>query len=282
MKLDSTRFRAWRDCPENFKLRYLLNFAGKAEKEALSKGSALHEYMDASVKGEDWNLTTERLVAGGISAKYAEIGRILASELVEKYPASAALISEREFEYRIPGSPHSMIGKIDRIVLVPGYTDKFRVLDWKSKGNNRGRQFMEIGKRRNEDLIQAQFYAIGAKTWGYPISEFHFITACQSTPIAVWETEVPDDEITDYKLELVARDVHIACETIQSWITAYGIEEPWPHNRLTMPCKVIETQGSEVIYCEMQHICQQTHKIGCIPEGFQLREEHLDLLKEKA
>jgi hypothetical protein len=275
LKLDSTRFKMFRDSPERYRLYQSLGFRAKGISPAIALGSAGHEFMDADARGKDFSQVARELKEQpGFTAEIIAQAEVLARTLIDEYPAKGhVLLSEREFCRQIEGSPHQIVGKIDRIVMKPNTVKNplFAILDWKFKGNSGYRSLYESEKKID---VQAGFYLLGARTWGYETKDFTYVTAVKSAPIEVWKTPVAPETWTDYRLSLLEREIHIMCETILMYERTFGISEPWPHSTQCFPC------NKDQRWCEFRDICQQVHQQEVLPEGFEHREDHLEVMRE--
>jgi hypothetical protein len=282
VRLDSTRFKLMRDNPERYRLYQSLGYRAKGISPAIALGSAGHEFMDADARGKDFSQVARELKEQpGFTNEIIAQAEVLARTLIDEYPAGGhVLLSEREFCKGIEGSPHQITGKIDRIT---GFScpssefpkrekeDHFKVLDWKFKGNSGYRSLYEGEKKID---VQAGFYLLGARTWGYETKDFTYVTCVKSSPIEIWKTPVDPETWTDYKLSLLERSIHIVCETILMYERTFGISEPWPHSTQCFPC------NKDQRWCEFRDICQQVHQQQVLPEGFEHREDHLEVMRE--
>lgn len=276
MRIDATRFRMFTRNPEQFRLYQMLGYKAIEQSPALLLGIAGHDFMDADARGKEFSVVSRELKEQGIGAELIATAEVLAKRLIEDYPAdkSSVKLSEREFVYQIPGSPHQLVGKMDRVILLPNTVKEpqFGILDWKFKSKSGYRQMYEQEKISD---VQPLFYVLGAQTFGYKAEEFTFVTAVKSSPIDIWKTPVPKDRFSADNLARFERQVHMVCETIEFFTRTFGIAEPWPHYSHTFPC-------SKESYCEYRNICNEVHTPGTCPGGFEFREDHLEVMREQS
>jgi hypothetical protein len=261
--------------PEQYRLYQCIGYKAIEQSRALLLGIAGHEFMDADARGKEFSAVFRELKEQGISAELIATAEVLAKRLIEDYPAdkSSVMLSEREFVYQIPGSPHQLVGKMDRVILLPNTVKEpqFGILDWKFKSKPGYRQQMYEQEKIVD--VQPMFYVLGATTFGYQAEEFTFVTAVKSVPIDIWKTPVPKERFSPDNLARFERQVHMVCEAIEFFTRTFGIAEPWPHYNHAFPC-------SKESYCEYRHICNEVHTPGIFPPGFCQKEDHLEVMKE--
>lgn len=266
MRIDQSMYRAFVNNPERFRLHYALNLSPAELAFGIQRGSAFHQFM------EDWALkisvsrTRQTCIDKGLNTKAIDIAEAMATVVKEKYPSNGklkTLLTEKEFVYDIPGSPHQMVGKIDHVIE---YNGKLYVGDFKtaSAKTQRGKKEKEW-----ETDVQADFYLIGVRTLGYETNDFLVRVITETTPVNIWEIFT---RRSNQQLNLMLRSTHIVCETINMFVNTFGINEPWPHFS-NWPCD----GGS---WCEYRNICNTFHETDSLPLGFIPREEHLDCRKQ--
>lgn len=282
MIIDQTRYDAfWRN-PERYRLTYELNLVPKALPYGLARGLALHTIVEEALAGknkEEINAVL-RAEAPGVRGPLPEplpdkaisMAWVLWEEMQRQYPLVGGEIeiiaNEAEFKYDIPGSPHSMAGRIDNV----GYRNgELWCLELKT-ANSRA-SFDRIAEDWRQKA-QADFEIIGARHLGHQVAGVLVLTVVETTPPKVWPLEV---RRTDHKLELMKLNVHETCEIIEMLRATFTARLPWPHLSLNWPC----AKGGA---CEYENLCGQAVENWSPAdlEGFKQREEHLGVIKDVA
>lgn len=270
MIIDQTRYDAfWRN-PEKYRLNYEVNLVPVKMGYGLERGSAFHLIAEGKRLGLTDAEIKIKIEEAGISGKPASMAWVMYAEYERRYPANLipVIAVEQEFIFPIPGSPHSMAGRIDQIIEHKG-TVKVGEL----KTANARAQYDRILGDWHEKK-QADFEIIGARHLGYgDIDTVLVRIVVEKTPVDVWEVETKRSE---QRLNLTMLNVHQTCETIEMYRRTFGTDHPWPHINLNYPCNKPGT-------CEMERICMQTSStLGADDlEGYRTREEHLECLRRK-
>lgn len=274
MKLDFSRYSAYVQNPERYRLRYILNLVPENDEQPTfanygrRRGTCTHEILDAR-------------------AKHAGNPAELKDSLIElrmKHPADLFdrcerlanvmpdlgefLISEKEFDIPVfEGSKHSTIGRIDHIFL--------------GKGNPVVGDFKTAKKRTKKEAaqylselstsFQVPFYLHAAKAMGYETDRFRF-------HVLIDEKDNPDYLALDVtmgpaEVERRLRHVRAACYGIEGLLRDIGPEYPWPHSN-SWPC------CGDKFMCGYGNICGMRIPPGVVPNGFTTRKEHLAQLEQ--
>jgi hypothetical protein len=265
MYLDSTRYKAVQESPEKYRITYECNLVPDKRSLELDDGTSMHEFMDVCAKGLPDTVAESNLREQGVPPQSIEQGRYLANAL-DLHLEGDILASEQEFRYEIPGSPHGMVGKIDRIMRINGV---LKILDFKSAAAHK--KLDQVQENWKSD-VQADFYFIGARQLGYDVQEMELRYALKTVPVRTWQPIVV--RRTERQLELIQRYVHIWCETIEFWRATFGIQEPWPHNSDNYFCK---TEGKWA--CSYKDMCQTSIVPGCGFPGMKTRIDHLKIMR---
>lgn len=273
MKLDQTRYKAFWESPERYRLNYGLNIVPAKKSFYLDRGIAFHTTVDLASKffnEQDIEeiLTGAREYQGkyhAVEQKARESGVSLAQAFLSNNHLGQykVLGSEQEFDVPIEGSPHSAVGRLDQVIEID---DKKWILEFKTA--NAKTSYSKKEKEWETD-VQAGFELLGAKSLGYSVEGVLVQYVVDKNPPAVWEPlEVKRSNALLQRLKLT---IHQTCETIEMYLGAFGVEQPWPH---------LDNWKCNGGYCEMASICQkQGVTIENCGAGWMKREEHLEILQ---
>lgn len=274
MKIDQTRVNAFWTNPEMYRLRYELNLSPLKLSYGLARGSAFHIIADGRA-AQQTNDEINAILRGEAPTQQGTTGADLGSkpiaaawamwnEYERAYGGTVEVVaSELEFDVPIPGSPHSMVGRLDQVLNRGGQC-------WvgEMKTANAKAQF-ERTRDDWEGKAQADFVLLGARSLGYEPAGVLVRVVTETAPPKVWEIEVRRSE---HRLNVMRLNVHQTCELIGMMRTTFGIEQPWPHLYLNWPC-------SKPGACEYEGICRRS--AGDMVTGdFKVREEHLQCLRQ--
>lgn len=269
MRIDQTRFDAfWRN-PEAYRIRYECNLVPVALSYGLARGSALHLIAEHASKGLSRPDIQAILVAENLSDRAIAMAWVLWDEFQRQYgndPRIRKIDAEMEFDYRIPGSPHSLVGRIDELLEWNGalWCGELKTASAKA--------YYDRTRNDWETKKQADFEIIGARSLGYDVRGVLVRTIVESTPIKIWPFEVTR---TEHQLEATKLQVHETCELIEFMRRTFGSDMPWPHVCFSYPC-------SKPDACEYASLCCQNRLAWTESdlEQFKPREEHLELMKK--
>lgn len=235
----------------------------------IDRGSAFHLIVEYRDKGLSDAELRAALDERQLHPKAEKVAWGLYEAYSRQYPKGSipVIASEVEFDYQIPGSPHSMVGKIDQIL---SRSEKLWVGEMKTA--NSRKQFDRVAEEWRQKK-QADFEIVGARHLGYAVEGVFVRTIKEGVPPIIWEIE---EKRSDHRLRLTELSVHQTCETILMYEATFGIDKPWPHLPYSYPCSM---SGK----CEYESICGQDSCLWTPEdlEGFQAREEHLELFKQQ-
>lgn len=270
MLIDATRYNLWWNSPERFRLRECWKLAPVEAKPGTfaslltygrRRGTCLHELLDAKHKGISWPAAIADLVDGGFGNKEISAASKMADAIEEQYPGEKYLAHEVTFRYDVPDSPHSLVGRIDHILEDE---DGVYVGDWKS---TKVRTKKEMGYKGDTYCRSAQvsFYLLGARSLGFDTNRFLYrlvVDNPKGVDIIPFPTRRGNLELATF-----ARGVHQTCELILHMKKEFGIESSWPN----LP---------SAFDSDYQNIVGHRMYKDYIPEGFQPKIEHLQVMQE--
>lgn len=274
MKLDATRYTMFWQNPEKYRLREVWKLAPKEPKPGTfaslltygrRRGTCFHEMLDGLYRQVDPAATVQELKEGGFGDKEIKAAADMVTAVREKYPNEEYLAHEHLFEVPIPDSPHSLVGRIDHILSTP---DGPLVGDWKtSKPRSKAAIRDKAAEYCRSD--QVSFYLLGAKSLGFDTNRFLYrLVESGADASGVSITEHPTTRTT-LQLREFARGVSVTCNIIEFLKHSIGVERAWP--MLPAPFS-----------SDYEPILGTRQYEGFIPEGFEPKKEHLELMKESA
>jgi hypothetical protein len=267
MKIDSSRYTMFWANPERYRLREVWKLAPIEKMDdpktfGRRRGTCFHEMRDAVVAGRTLDQAAAELRDGGYGEKEIAVARQMAEKIAEVYPNEEYLAHEVLFEYAIPDSPHSMVGRIDHLIRRDG---EVFVGDWKT---SKYRSASDAGRKLAEYCAGAQvgFYLLGARSLGFEPSGFIYrlvLSGRDNTGVSIREQAT---NRTSIELREFARQVHLTCELIE-FLKTFDTERPWPTLNEQWPSGYEPIQGKRMYE-------------GFTPDGYQPKKEHLELMKE--
>lgn len=280
MKIDASRYRLFMTNPEEFRIKYLWNIAADAGKGQAGlitfgrrRGSAFHDLLDG-VRD-----------AGLLSDKYGKDAYERALLLFDADQAySARLLDEvvwreKEFCKNLPpvgggtfppigiGNHHQIVGRID--TRMHRFDEDF-ILDYKTT-KQRTKADMQNYRNALAQSPQVDFYMLAS---GLRKFIFRILWAetkkVDGVPIKV--ARVSELEVTraEWELKAFQRSVSMICDTIETWVSRYGIEQPWPR-AIALAVAPENYQYAPLYQRAIYEGMRETL------EGFHERVEHLDL-----
>jgi hypothetical protein len=271
MKLDFSRYSAYVQNPERYRLRYVLNLAPENDNVPTfmnygrRRGTCTHEILDARATGG--NLDALR---GKFPGELFDRCLKLADKMPDLGPF---MVSEKEFDIPIfaasgnlPASKHSTIGRIDHVFM----RDRYVVGDFKTcKKRTKKEASQYLGELSTS--FQVPFYLHAAKSMGYETDTFIF-------HVLIDEKDNPDYLelpviMGPAEVERRLRHVRAACYAIEGLLRDIGSDYPWPHSN-AWPC------CGDKLFCGYGEICGMRIPLGAIPYGFVPRQEHLAQLMD--
>lgn len=278
MKIDSSRYVMFWTNPDRYRLRECWKLAPVEPKpESFAglmtfgrrRGTAFHDLREFAFQG----LTQEDAIAKvkekkdvlGESAIAAAVR--MDSAVRDAYPNETYLAHEALFEYPIPDSPHSMVGRIDHIL--PRDSENPQVGDWKTSKRRTKKDFAALCAKY-VGSPQVGFYLLGARTLGFETGRFLYRVVQDSARNKSARAEIAEHIATRTSLELkqLERSVHLTCELITYLKTEYGTVKPWP----------VLFEPFDRGYSTM--LGQQMYP-DFMPDGFQPKVEHLENMEDE-
>lgn len=271
MKIDSSRYTMFWSNPERYRLREIWKLA-PIEPAAGTfaslltfgrrRGTCLHELLDAAYRGVTEFEAVQSLKDGGFGDKEIEIAKRMAAAVTERYKDEERLAHEALFEYPIPGTPHSLVGRIDGIHRLDG---EVFINDYKS---SKPRSKRDLAFKLDSYCLgfQPSFYLLGARALGFECKRFRYVLVSgggQDPRIQIHERYV---ERTSLELAEFARQVAMTCDLIEWMKATFGVEKPWPQVPGPFDSDYAPIAGRKLYK-------------GYIPEGFQPKREHLSSME---
>lgn len=222
----------------------------------------MHEMLDGAHRKVDPSVTLQELRDGGFGEKEICAASEMFTAVQGRYKDEEVLAHEVLFESPIPDSPHSLVGRIDRIVR--DEAGEVRIKDYKT---SKYRPKTDANFRGSEYCRGAQvpFYLIGARSLGFTPAGFTYVLVLSGNDrTGVQVLEYPTVR-TSLQLRAFERDVHITCELIGFMKKKFGIERPWPQLPSRFDSDYASIAGTNMYEDYM-------------PEGFQPRKEHLEIM----
>lgn len=253
MKLDNSRFTAFWQNPEMYRLIYEKQIVPRTQSYYFGRGIHLHELNEARNKSA-MSLTNLSTDPQKISDRSKTVGEALFQAFRRRWDGDATFqllhdggrpLAEIEFEVKIPGSPHSIVGKMDEIVMYKGepWVGDLKSANAKTTENKKRVEFGYAS--------QPLFYINAARALGYPVKGMVYRVVTEHTPPKHW---VIESKRTEYQLESAWRMIHQTAETILMYRKTFGVDKPWPH-LWNYPCNYPSFDGSPT--CEYASICNR-------------------------
>lgn len=280
MHIDNSRYSAWWSNPELYRLTYEVNLSPKEVNYYFGRGIHLHALNEARNKqlssADTLAMTAKNL---GISQKSKQVGEALFASFKKQYDGDDRFqllyddgkpLAEIEFNVPIPGSPHSIVGRIDELLQ---YKGEPWIGDLKSANakTSEDKKKIEFGYSS-----QPLFYINAMRMIGYPVKGMLYRVVTEHVPPRHW---VIESKRTEHQLAEGLRSIHQTCETILMYRKTFGIDRPWPHLN-SYPCSFSDFQGKSA--CQYAGICQRP-TADLTEEDlaeFTTRIDHLDVLRE--
>lgn len=270
MKIDASRYSLFWSNPERYRLREIWKLAPIEPKAGTfasllaygrRRGTCFHELLDARYRQVDPLIAIQELKDGGFGNKEIDAACRMAKAVGDRYPDEEYLAHEVLFEYPIPDSSHSMVGRIDHILRDE---EGPYVGDWKTS-KHRSKKDIAAKLEQYGRSVQVPFYLIGVRTLGFDTKRFLYRLVIDGKK----GVEIRPQFFTRTGLELdaFARQVHITCELIEWMRRTWGIEKPWPELPERFANDYASIMGRKM-YCGYQ------------PEGFEPKKEHLSLMED--
>lgn len=260
MNLSYSRYSAFLQNPERFRLKYALSLEPESDLPGRfcygrRRGSCFHAFMEGvpieTIKAQfpaDMITRCERLIP-------------LVPDLGE------VLVREADFEAPIGDERHGIRGRLDHIAR----KDFLGVGDFKTTKARTKKEFRQY-LAELETSPQAHFYLYAAKILGYETDRFtyHILIDDKDKP-EYYPLELPP--IGPAEVERKMRSVYSCCVCIEFLTERYGADKPWPHSN-HWPC-----QGDK-LFCQYQDICGRLLPAGCVPTGYVSSKKEPELTEE--
>lgn len=268
MRIDSSRYTMFWQNPERYRLREIWKLApiepaagtfASILTYGRRRGTCLHELLDADYRQVKAAQAVQDLRAAGFENKEICAATLMYGAVKDRYKDEEILAHEQLFEFAIPDTPHSMVGRIDSVIR---RDDEVLVADWKSTKKRTKKEHLQKAESYCRSF-QVPFYLVGAKTLGFEPSRFLYRMVVDSDPVEITEHFT---ERTNTQLKEFCRQVAMTCDLIE-WLKAtFGVERPWP--------QIPEVFGND-------YAAIAGHKMypDYVPDGFQPKIEHLELMK---
>ena len=282
MRIDNSRYTSYLSNPELYRLVYEKNVSPKVVPFAFGRGIHMHTLAEARNKqlssADTLVMTAKNL---GISEKSRNIGDALFQSFAKRYDGDDRFqliyedgkpLVEFEFEVQIPGSPHSIVGRVDELLM---YKDEPWVGDIKSANakSSEDKKKIEFGYSS-----QPLFYINAMRMLGYPVKGMLYRVVTEHVPPRHWVIET---KRTDYQLANALRSIHQVCEMIGTMKKTFGVDQPWPHPYHSYPCNWTTFDGKSG--CEYHGLCGRPSADWSEEDlqEFTTRIDHLDVMKEQ-
>lgn len=271
MKIDATRYSLFWSNPERYRLRELWKLSPIEPKPdtwaykmqfGRRRGTCFHELMDAAYRGVPECEEVDSLIEAGFLDQEIAVAVEMSRVAIERDKGLEILAHETLFEVQIPDSPHSITGRIDRILR-----DEKGVLieDFKTSGETTKEKFAAKVKEYLESA-QVPFYMLGAVGVGEGLNTRRFRYCMVTKRKSGVEIQPFETTRTVLQLREFFRSVHQTCQTIEFYKREFGIERPWPQLAERYDRGYGAIMGSRMF-------------ADYTPEGFEPKIEHLPTMK---
>lgn len=275
MYLDQTRFKAFWQNPELYRLQYEKMLEPRAGIYGIQRGTAFHVIAESKHLG-----LADEVIQAILEGKQPNpVGQILELSpdaianawgmwpcFERAYPPGCGIeveSVEREFKRQaLPDSPHFAVGRIDQILT---YHDTPWVGETKTAYAKANYDRLLDDWAHN---VQADFMILGARELGYDVNRVLVrVVVERIPPMCFPPIEV---ERSEHQLAVMSLNIHQTCEIIEMMRHTFGIDVPWPH-LANWPCNVLDK-------CEFSSLCgRATYEIE--PDELALFKERKEWLK---
>lgn len=287
MRISNSEFTAFLNNPERYRLMYKAPLGDKktgispAQRSFwLDRGSAFHLLMEAHNKGWSKEQTDAKLKEGGFDVKATQNGHALYLSFTQRYRGDerfrlqdwehGIVASEIEFEAKIPGSPHSLIGKMDELIEYEGtiWVGDYKTANAKATENKKRIEF--------EDSSQSDFYINAMRLLGRPVKGMLYRVVTEHNPPQHYVIPVIR---SDSRLDVALLSIHQVCEMITMMMDTFTASKPWPHPGSSFPCNWYGINGSS--NCEYSTLCRRPSEelTEADLEQFVPNKPHLSLME---
>lgn len=222
----------------------------------LDRGSVFHLLMEAHNKDWSKEKIDAKLKEGQFDAKACANGSALFASFKQRYQSDSRFIiqqwndgnvaAEIEFKAKIPGSPHSLIGKMDELIEYDGglWVGDYKTANAKATENKKRIEF--------EDSSQSDFYINAMRLLGRPVKGMLYRVVTEHIPSQHYVIPIVRSES---RLDVSLLSIHQVCEMITMMIDTFGIDKPWPHPGSSFPCNWRGINGKSM--CEFETLCRR-------------------------
>lgn len=256
MKISYSKYTAYLQNPERFRLYYILGLTPEGDETpnrmnlGRRRGRCFHELYEGKPR--------------------AELIKTYGLDLVKRVEEMASVVPdlgplshvEEEFELPIGDGKHSVVGRMDHAFTAD---DNFRLGDFKSTKGSRTKKELSEYLGELETSAQSHFYLYAARQLGFPTELFTYHVVLDKPNKDGKPRYIPLDlpPIGPAAVDRTMAEVYAACEAIEA-MRAYGDEKPWPHSN-HWPC------CGDRFFCGYSEICGRVIPKGAVPAGFTTR-----------
>lgn len=267
MRISYSRYTAFLQSPERFRLHYMLGLTPEGDDTpnrmnmGRRRGRCFHELLEATAKG---TIDKER------SRLVHECGLDLVErceDMLAVFPDVGPLSHvEESFEVPILDGKHSIVGRIDHTFGIVGDdVNPFTIGDPKTTKGSRTKKELVQYLGELETSSQSAFYLKAARELGFGTDYFRYHVILDRKDAKSKPQYIPLDlHIGRSDVERAMEGVYAAAEMIGFLKDTYGIERPWPHPN-AWPC------CGDKFFCGYQGLCGRTIPKGAEPDGFTYR-----------
>lgn len=263
MKISNSEYTAFLNNPERYRLMYKAPLGDKKTGLSptqrsfwLDRGSAFHLLMEGYNKKWSQDEINAKVKESNFDAKSFLNGSALQASFLARYKndsrfeiqewSSDTVASEIEFEAPIPGSPHSLIGKMDELVSFEGvlWVGDYKTANAKATENKKRIEF--------EDSSQSDFYINAMRLLNRPVKGMLYRVVTEHVPSQHYVIPITRSES---RLDVSLLSIHQVCEIIKMMLDTFGIDKPWPHPGSSFPCNWRGINGKSM--CEFETLCRR-------------------------
>jgi len=294
VRISNSEYTAFLNNPERYRLMYKAPLGDKktgispAQRSFwLDRGSVFHLLMEAHNKGWSKEKTDAKLKEGQFDAKATQNGQALFASFSQRYNCDkrfsiqqwneSNIASEIEFEAKIPGSPHSIIGKMDELISYCEGTTNSDAGLWVGDYKTANAKATENKKRIEfEDSSQSDFYINAMRLLGRPVKGMLYRVVTEHNPPQHYVIPVTR---SDSRLDVSLLNIHQVAEMITMMMDTFGIDKPWPHPGSSFPCNWRGINNKSM--CEFETLCRRpaSELTQADLEQFVPNKPHLSLME---
>src|SRR5882757_5427522 len=263
VRISNSEYTAFLNNQERYRLMYKAPLGDKktgispAQRSFwLDRGSAFHLLAEGHNKGWSFDVVAAKIKEQGMDAKAVANAGALFQSFRQRYSSDERfkiqkwddgnVASEIEFEAKIPGSPHSLIGKMDELIEYDGgmWVGDYKTANAKATENKKRIEF--------EDSSQSDFYINAMRLLGRPVKGMLYRVVTEHNPPQHYVIPVTR---SDSRLDVSLLNIHQVAEMITMMMDTFGIDKPWPHPGSSFPCNWRGINGRS--NCEFETLCRR-------------------------